>query len=149
MWQSRKILNVSNTSTLNQILLKLKSFSKSWSNVFQLKVLRLKTYFDRKLPCQNPVLRQLEWGMQNGPITKNWFLPSKYFLFRKFCFTLKPMSTIFYQIFIFLPNDRPSKSMMFFISLKKLFLFSRYSNFCIFFPSFPHFSDSKGQMEVE
>ena len=38
---------------------------------------------------------------------------------------------------------------MFFISSKKLFLFSRYSNFCNFFPSFPHFPDSKGQMEVE
>ena len=30
---------------------------------------------------------------------------------------------------------------MFFISLKKLFSFSRYSNFCVFFPSFPHFPD--------
>ena len=38
---------------------------------------------------------------------------------------------------------------MFFISSKKLFLFSRYSNFCNFFPSFPHFPDSKGQMELE
>ena len=38
---------------------------------------------------------------------------------------------------------------MFFISSKKLISFSRYSNFCIFFPSFPHFLDSKGQMEVE
>ena len=38
---------------------------------------------------------------------------------------------------------------MFFISSKKLFPFSRYSNFCNFFPSFPHIPDSKGQMEVE
>ena len=38
---------------------------------------------------------------------------------------------------------------VFFISSKKLFLYSRYSNFCNFFPSFPHFPDSKGQMEVE
>ena len=38
---------------------------------------------------------------------------------------------------------------MFFISSKKLFSFSRYSDFCNFFPSFPHFPDSKGQMEVE
>ena len=38
---------------------------------------------------------------------------------------------------------------MFFISSKKLFLLSRYSNFYNFFPSFSHFPDSKGQMEVE
>ena len=36
---------------------------------------------------------------------------------------------------------------MFFISPKKLFSCSRYSK--LFFPSFPHFPDSKGQMEVE
>ena len=35
------------------------------------------------------------------------------------------------------------------ISSKKQFSFSRYSNFCNFLPSFPHFPDSKGQMEVE
>ena len=38
---------------------------------------------------------------------------------------------------------------MFFISPKKLFLFSRYSHFCNFFPSIPHFPDSKEQVEVE
>ena len=38
---------------------------------------------------------------------------------------------------------------MFFISSKKLFPFSRYWNFCNFSPSFPHFPDSKEQMEVE
>ena len=38
---------------------------------------------------------------------------------------------------------------MFFFSSKKLYLFSRYSNFCNFFPSFLQFPDSKGQMEVE
>ena len=38
---------------------------------------------------------------------------------------------------------------MFFISSKKLFSFSRYSHFRNFSPSFPHFPDSEGQMEVE
>ena len=33
---------------------------------------------------------------------------------------------------------------MFFISSKKLFSFSRYSIFCNFSPSFPHFPDCKG-----
>ena len=38
---------------------------------------------------------------------------------------------------------------IFFISSKTLFLFSRYSDFCIFSSSFPLFPDSKGQAEVE
>ena len=36
-----------------------------------------------------------------------------------------------------------------FISSQKLFTFLRYSNFCNFFTSFPHFPEPKGQMEVE
>ena len=64
-------------------------------------------------------------------------------------FWFKLLSAIFYQFFIFSPSDSPSKTMkMFFISSKKLFLFMRYSSFCDFFPCFPHFPDSKGQMEV-
>ena len=55
------------------------------------------------------------------------------------------VSAIFYQIFIFDQMIGLQKLWkMFFISSKKLFLFSRYSNFCNFFPSFPHFPDSKG-----
>ena len=47
------------------------------------------------------------------------------FLFFKAC-----VRYFFYQIFIFLPNDSPSKTMkMFFISSKKLFSFSRNSDF--------------------
>ena len=38
---------------------------------------------------------------------------------------------------------------MFIILSKKLFSYSRYSKFCNFFPSFAHFPDWKGQMEVE
>ena len=30
--------------------------------------------FHTKLPCQKPMLRQIEWGVQNGPITKNGLL---------------------------------------------------------------------------
>ena len=41
------------------------------------------------------------------------------------------VSAIFYQIFIFSPNDSPSKIMKnVFISLKKLFSLQRYSHFC-------------------
>ena len=46
---------------------------------------------------------------------------------------LKPVSVIFYQIFIFHQMIALQKLWkMFFISSKKLFLFSRYSIFCIF-----------------
>ena len=34
------------------------------------------------------MLRQIEWGVQNWPITKNGVLPVTTFLFRKFCFSL-------------------------------------------------------------
>ena len=44
--------------------------------VFKVKVQRLKPQnFHTKLPCQKPVLRQIEWGVQKGPITKNRVLP--------------------------------------------------------------------------
>ena len=64
-------------------------------------------------------------------------------------FNFKLVSVIFYQIFIFAPNDSPLKIWkMFFISSKILFSFSRYSNICNFLPSVPNFPDSKGQAEV-
>ena len=52
---------------------------------------------------------------------------------------LKLVSAIFYQIFNFPLDDNSSKTINFFFSSKKLFSFSRYSNFCIlssplFFP---------------
>ena len=63
---------------------------------------------------------------------------------------LKLVSVIFYQIFIFLPNDSPSKTVKnVFCFIKKVFLFSRDLNFCAFLPSFQHFRGLKGQMEKE
>ena len=52
--------------------------------------------------------------------------------------SLKLVSAVFYQIFIFHEMIALQKLwQMFFISPKKLFSFSRYSSFCIFFfPSF-------------
>ena len=67
-----EILNAFNAFTLK----KAKSFSKNLSTVFLLKVLALKTqYFHAKLPCQKPMLRQIEWGVQDGPITLNGDFP--------------------------------------------------------------------------
>ena len=58
--------------------------------LFQLQVLRLKTqHFHTNLLCQKPMLRQIEWGVQNRPITKNGVLPVTSSFFRKFCFSLR------------------------------------------------------------
>ena len=46
-------------------------------------------YFHIKLLCQKPMLRQIEWGAQNGPTTKNGNLPLTTLFFSKFCFSLK------------------------------------------------------------
>ena len=61
----------------------------------------------------------------------------------------KLVSVIFYEIFIFSQNDSPLQTMKNVILSKKLFSFSRYSNFYDFFLSFPHFPDPKGQVDVE
>ena len=86
MQQSMKIWNVFNTLTLKQIF----CFSKNWSTVFWLKVLRLKTHhFHIKLPYQKPILRQIEWWLQNGPITKNGVFPVTNLFFSKCWFSLR------------------------------------------------------------
>ena len=87
-----KVLNVFNTLTLIQIFWKTKTVFKNWSTVFQLKPLRLKTHhFHSKLLCQKPMLRQIEWRLQNGPITKSGALPVTTLFFEKFVSVLKPL----------------------------------------------------------
>ena len=66
-----------------------KLFTENWSTVFKLKVIRLKRqHFHTKLLCHKPVLRQIEWGVQDGSITKNGVLPVTTSFFREFCFSL-------------------------------------------------------------
>ena len=62
----------------------------------------------------------------------------------------KIVSAISYQIFIFSPNDRLSKTMknVFYFIKKALFVLEIFKSLC-FFLSFPLFLDSKGQVEVE
>ena len=69
MQQSQKILNVSNIFETN--FLKIKNHFQEAGVFFLVKSTRL--------PRQKPVLRQMEWGVQNGPITKNGVLPSHHF----------------------------------------------------------------------
>ena len=75
-WQSLEILNVFNSLTFKQIFWKTKPFSKNWKISFYLKVLRLKKkYFHAKLPCQKPILGQIELRKQSEPLTKSGVLP--------------------------------------------------------------------------
>ena len=69
---------------------KQKPFSKNWSTIFQLKVLRLKTHhFHTKQPYRKSMLRLTEQGLQNGPIIKKRNFASNYFIFVKRLFQFK------------------------------------------------------------
>ena len=46
-------------------------------------------HFHTKLPYEKPLLRQIEWCVKNGPITKNGVLPVTTLFFLKFCFSLR------------------------------------------------------------
>ena len=51
-------------------------FKKTGVLFFKLKPVILKTHhFHTKLTCQEPMLRQIVWEVQNGPITKTDVLP--------------------------------------------------------------------------
>ena len=87
-------LKVFNTLTLKQFSEKCKPFLKNLSTVF-FKVLRLITqHFHTKLLCQKPMLRQIEWGVQNEPITKNGVLPELLFLSKNFVSVYEPRINI-------------------------------------------------------
>ena len=74
----------------NKFSEKRKPLTKNWSTIFWLKVLRFKTqHIHTKLTCPKPVLRQIELGVQNEPITENGVLPKITLFFGKFCFNLR------------------------------------------------------------
>ena len=72
-----KYLNVFNTLTLIQIFWKTKTFSKKleYRFLFETTEIESTSHFYSKLLCQKPVLRQIEWQLQNGRITKSGVLP--------------------------------------------------------------------------
>ena len=54
---------------------------------------RLKTHhFHTKQPYQKPMLRQIEWWVQNGPMIQNGVFPVSTLFFWKFCFSLRTSS---------------------------------------------------------
>ena len=68
---------------------KKKTFFKKLEDRFQLKLI-LKTHcFHTKLPCQKLMLRQIEWGVQKRPITKNGVLAVTALIFLKMLFQFK------------------------------------------------------------
>ena len=85
IWQLVEILNVFNALTLKQIFCKMKIYLKK--TVFQLEAPKLKTHHcHTKLPYRKPMLRQIEWWVQNWPVTKYEVLPVTTLLFLKILF---------------------------------------------------------------
>ena len=79
-----------NTLTLKQIFWKKKPFSKNWNTILQLKIIRLKAHHSHsKLLCQEPMLTQIKWRLQNGPFTKSGVLPVTTLFFWKICSSLR------------------------------------------------------------
>ena len=65
-------MNYFNTLTLKQIFWKRETFFKKLEYCLLVESSRLKTdQFPTKLPYEKPMLRQIEWWIQNEPFTKN------------------------------------------------------------------------------
>ena len=98
-----KISTFSILKLWNQFSGRRKPFSKNWNTIFLLKLIRLKTHhFHTKVSCQKPMLRQIESGVQNGPITKNGTLAVTALFFWKIYFILRT----FFKVLILCPNYR-------------------------------------------
>ena len=90
MWRSVKTLNIFSTSNLKQIFQKTITFFKKLQYCFLVWGTRSKTHhFRTKLPYLQPMLRQIQWWPQNGPITKNGVFPVTTLSFLESCFSFK------------------------------------------------------------
>ena len=102
MWQSVKMLNVFDGLILKQIFWKTKTFFKKLDYRFLVESTKIE---NASFPCktgnQKPILRQIKWWLENGPITKNGVLPVTTLFFWKFCFSLRT----FYKEFICCTNN--------------------------------------------
>ena len=77
--ESVKVLNVFNTLTLIQIFM-----FKDWIEILKLH------HFHSKRLCHKPMLRQVEWWLQNGPIIKSGLVPVTTLFFWEIC-SLEPL----------------------------------------------------------
>ena len=82
------VLHAFNTITLIHIFWKTKFFFKKLKYRFLVEI--TKTENTSKLLSQKPVLRQIEWGLQNRPIIKGGVLPVTASFFGKFISILQP-----------------------------------------------------------
>ena len=64
-------------------------------------------YFYKKLLFQKPMLRQIEFGVRDGPITKNGILPAITLFCRTFCFSFS------FQSWFHVPTTQTSRSIFF------------------------------------
>ena len=77
MWQSFEFLDVFIILNLKQIFWKAKIFFKKMEYRFLVKSTNIENLIFPyiKLPCQKSMLRQIEWEVQIGLITKNEIFP--------------------------------------------------------------------------
>ena len=71
MWQPQGMLNVFKMLTLKKRFLKSYNFFQKPGGLFLVQT----TMNQKRMLRQKPMLRQIEWGVQNRPITKNGRLP--------------------------------------------------------------------------
>ena len=84
MWQSMKVSNVFNTLTLKQTFWKTKTFFKKLENRFLVETTKIETTsFTFKTAQSEANVKTIEWGLQNGPITKSGVLPVTTLFFLK------------------------------------------------------------------
>ena len=90
IWLSLKILSVFDTLTLKQFFGKTETTSKKLENCFSVKSSAIEnaTFPCKTMPCQKPMLRKIECGLQNEPITKSGVLPLTTLYFRKLNLTI-------------------------------------------------------------
>ena len=88
--------------TLKQIFWKMQTFFKKLEYHFLVESTKIENaiFVDTKLPFQKPILRQIEWWVQNGTITENGDLPVTTLFFWRFCFSVRT----FYKELIWCTN---------------------------------------------
>ena len=94
MWQPLEIFDVLNILTLKRIFWKTKTFFEKLEYFFLVESTKIETEtFPYKTDLSEAILGQVEWGVQNGPITKNRVLPVSTLFYWKFCFNLRTSFT--------------------------------------------------------
>ena len=87
-----EILNIFNTLTLKQIFWKTRTFFKKLDQIFLVESTKIENAsfpYKTTISEANAMLRQIDWWVQIGPITKNRILPVTTLFFGKFSFNLR------------------------------------------------------------